>query len=302
MKNKIKNNKIKNTGIMFETLARQITADVLDESKSSSEAMQIVKKYFNKNSELRKELQLYQQLTKKNFTNESKASSFVDIIVQARKQLNNSKLRNEKYNIIKELRDTFPIDKLFSSKIDNYHVYASIYKLFEYSDVLNEVSNPEDLIKAKFAIVEFMCKGETKEKISDEIRQFQNEDKTVKLLTQQLLIEKFNEKYNAKLNTNQKELIRDYIHNVSNVQTLNEIISKHTAKILKEINLITKKIPDAAIKIKVEQIGKEIKIISEKKNIKDNYIVGILRTYELIAEIKKHMKQAGCSKKENVNG
>jgi len=297
MKNKIKNNKIKNTGIMFETLARQITADVLDESKSSSEAMQIVKKYFNKNSELRKELQLYQQLTKKNFTNESKASSFVDIIVQARKQLNNSKLRNEKYNIIKELRDKFPIDKLFSSKIDNYHIYASIYKLFEYSDVLNEVSNPEDLIKAKFAIVEFMCKGETsREKIPDEIKELQNEDKTVKLLTQQLLIEKFNEKYNTKLNTNQKELIRDYIHNVSNTQTLNEIITKHTTRILKEINSLTKQIPDPAIKIKVDQIGKEIKVISEKKNIKDNYIVGILRTYELIAEIKKHMKQAGCSK------
>jgi len=297
MKNKIKNNKIKNTGIMFETLARQLTADVLDESKSSSEAMQIVKKYFNKDSELRKELQLYQQLTKKSFTNESKASSFVDIIVQARKQLNNSKLRNEKYNIIKELRDKFPIDKLFSSKIDNYYIFASIYKLFEYSDVLNEVSNPEDLIKAKFAIVEFMCKGETsREKVSDEIRQLQNEDKTVKLLTQQLLIEKFNEKYSQKLNANQRELIRDYIHNVSNTKTLNETVAKHITKILVEIKSLLTKIPDPAIKIKINQIGKEMKVISEKKNIKDNYIVGILRTYELIAEIKKHIKKSSCGK------
>lgn len=295
---KIKNNKIKNTGILFETLARQITADVLDETKNSSDAMQIVKKYFNKNSELRKELQLYQQLTKKNFTNETKASSFVDMMVQARKQLNNSKLRNEKYNIIKEIRDKFDITKLFSSKIDNYVVHASIYKLFEYSDVLNEVTNPEDLIKAKFAIVEFMCKGETsKERVPEEIKQLQNEDSTVKLLTQKLLIEKYNEKYSQKLNTNQRELIRDYIHNVSNTKTLNEIIQKHSNKIMTEIKSMGKKIPDPAINIKVSQIGKQLQALSEKKNIKDNHIVGILRTYELLSEIKKHLKKNGCDKK-----
>lgn len=303
MKNKIKNNKIKNTGILFESLIRQITSDVLDETKKVSNSMELTKKYFNKNTELRKELDLYKELLKKKFSNESKASSFVDMIVEARKQLNNSKLRNEKYNIIKEIKDIFNIDELFSTKIDNYSVYASIYKLFEYSRSLNEVSNPEDLVKAKYTIVEFLCKGELpNKKVPEVIRELESQDYSTKLITQKLVIEKFNNKYGKKLNANQASLIKDYIHNVSNDKTLLEITNNHIAKILKEISLLTKKIPDQAISIKVKQIAEQLKEISSKKKIKDNHVIGILRVYELLHEIKKHMKENGCDKsiiKEN---
>ena len=53
---KMKHNKIKNTGILFELLTRQITADVL--AGKSTKSVKIVKKYFNENTELGKELQL----------------------------------------------------------------------------------------------------------------------------------------------------------------------------------------------------------------------------------------------------
>ena len=46
--------KIKNTGIIFELLTRQITADVLN--GKDSKAVTIVKKYFNENTSLGKEL------------------------------------------------------------------------------------------------------------------------------------------------------------------------------------------------------------------------------------------------------
>ena len=298
MNNKIKHNKIKNTGLVFESLVRQITSDVLDETKNTSDSMKLVKKYFNKNTELRKELQLYQELLKKKFVNESRASSFVDMIMSARKQLNNSRLRSEKYNIIKEIKDNFDIEKIFSAKIDNYSVYASVYKLFEYSHVLNEISNPEDLIQAKYTIVEFICKGETsKIKIPPVIKELEAQDYNTKLITQKLIIEKFNQKYGKKLNKNQAELIKDYIHNVSSDKTLLEITNKHISKIAKEMSSLIKKIPDQAIKIKVKQVAEQLKSISNKKKIKDNHIIGILRSYELVEEINNHIKKYGCDKK-----
>ena len=43
---KIKHNKYKNTGILFELLVRKITADTL--SSGNSKAASLVKKYFTK--------------------------------------------------------------------------------------------------------------------------------------------------------------------------------------------------------------------------------------------------------------
>jgi len=57
----IKHSKIKNTGILFELLVRQITADTL--SGKESKAVNILKKYFVK-SELGKEYKLYETLSK----------------------------------------------------------------------------------------------------------------------------------------------------------------------------------------------------------------------------------------------
>ena len=63
MTRKLKHSKIKNTGILFELLTRQITADVLNGKDSKS--VELVKKFFNENAPLGKELQLYRLLSEK---------------------------------------------------------------------------------------------------------------------------------------------------------------------------------------------------------------------------------------------
>ena len=63
MGKKLKHTKIKNTGILYELLTRQITVDVLN--GVDSKAIKIVKESFNQNTSLGKELQLYKLLTEK---------------------------------------------------------------------------------------------------------------------------------------------------------------------------------------------------------------------------------------------
>ena len=92
MAKKLKHSKIKNTGILFELLTRQITADVL--AGKDSKAVTIVKKYFNENTSLGKELQLYRLLSEKHFKSENKANELVEVVLKSRKKLSNSKLRN----------------------------------------------------------------------------------------------------------------------------------------------------------------------------------------------------------------
>ena len=46
---KIKHNKIKNTGILFELLTRQITADILEgKDNNKSASVSLVKEFFSK--------------------------------------------------------------------------------------------------------------------------------------------------------------------------------------------------------------------------------------------------------------
>ena len=58
---KIKHSKYKNTGILFELLVRQITADTL--SGNESAAINLLKKYFVK-TELGREYKLYEAISK----------------------------------------------------------------------------------------------------------------------------------------------------------------------------------------------------------------------------------------------
>ena len=48
MSKKLRHTKIKNTGVLFEVLTRQVTADIIDGKESK--AVSLIKKHFNKNS------------------------------------------------------------------------------------------------------------------------------------------------------------------------------------------------------------------------------------------------------------
>ena len=61
--NNFKHSKLRNSGLLFEFLLRQVTVDVLNKNKTSP-AAQIIKKRFNENTEVGKELGLYNLLLK----------------------------------------------------------------------------------------------------------------------------------------------------------------------------------------------------------------------------------------------
>ncbi len=75
---KIKHNKYKNTGILFELLVRKITADTL--SSGNSKAASLVKKYFTK-SELANENKLYQTINQSISLSESRDESVLSTIL-----------------------------------------------------------------------------------------------------------------------------------------------------------------------------------------------------------------------------
>ena len=284
MARKLKHSKIKNTGILFELLTRQITADVL--AGKSTKSVKIVKKFFNENTELGKELQLYRILSEKHYQSENKAQELVNTVVKTRKKISNSRLRNEKYNLIKEIKENYNSTDFFNGRISNYKLLASIYNVFQ-SETVNETFNPEQTVSSKFTILEHitnkkMSAKSIKEKV---LKEYSKADKDLRLLTYSILVDKFNAKY-KKLNESQKGLLNKYINNISNTNLLREFVDTETHKIKKSLKLHLPNVSDQITKIKLKESVNQIDNLTKGKIVTEKQVLTLMRYYELVKEIE----------------
>ena len=277
---KVKHSKYKNTGILFELLTRQLTADTIAGNKP--QALTIIKKYFSGDSALLKEYKIYHTFIGKKFKEESKATILINTLTEAYKKLNKSQLRREKYNLIKEIKENFNINNFFKSKISNYKVMASIFNLLE-----NNEASPLSIVNSKVTLLEHIT-GKTlknKPKKSIVMEDYIKYDKDTRLLTYKVLLEKFNEKYSG-LGLNQKTLLKEYVNSVTNSPDLKTYINKEITKVKRTITNYIKKVNDKAVIIKLNETKNMIKPLCKKSHVNDDNVINLLNYYELVNELK----------------
>jgi hypothetical protein len=278
---KLKHSKYKNTGILFEMLVRKLTSETLSSDKSVT--IDIIKKYFGRNTELSKELQLYNALLKEQFRSEAQALDYIRTVKSAHEKLNASALKRQKYNLVKEISDKFVFDDVSKIHINNYKVLASINMIFEYS----ETDNPKQLLECKNVIIE---NGLLTERVTVKkdpvLESFESQPKEMRLLTYKLLVDKFNEKYSG-LDESQKKLLNQYITHVNDTATLREYVQKIIPQIKKELANSAKTIDDRVVKIKVEKLSEMLCNVENLKTIKESHILSLLRYFDLIRELKE---------------
>jgi len=279
---KIKHSKYKNTGILFELLVRQITADTL--KGGDSPAIDILKKYFVK-SELGREYRLYESILKSKVLNESHANVYIETTIQNSKYLNKSLLKKQKYNLINEIKQNYDLPTFFGSQISDYKTLASIYTLIE----SNNITSPDtkQLINNKINLLEHLTKKEpnlvgNKENV---LQEFSTYDKDLRSLTYRILLEKFNEKYDI-LNQDQKQVLKEYINSVDSTPGLRNFYNSKINKLKSQLIEESKKVKDKATQIKIQEISKMLTPLDKTSKVNDDNLVDLLQYYELIKEIK----------------
>jgi hypothetical protein len=280
---KLKHNKFKNTGILFELLTRQITADIM--SNKESAAVDIVKKYFSR-GELSKEYKLYQTLTKAIALSEVKAESIINATIKLSERLNRSNLRKEKYNLIKEIKEHYDLEEFFKAKIHNYKAYAAVYNLIE-AHISTEFIEPSFIVENKVTLLEFLTQQDVnKNKVEDQVMlEYASQDKATRALISKIMIDKFNEKY-ANLLPEQREVLKTYINKISNTVSLREYINNSFENIKKSLMELQDKVTDQRTQIKLKELSSIIKPLDKNESVKDEDILNILQFHELIHEIK----------------
>ena len=280
----IKHSKYKNTGILFELLVRQITADTL--SGVDSKATKILKKYFVK-TELGREYKLYETLTKHKNLTEAKAELVINSIIESSKHLNRGALKRQKYNLIKEISDNYNLEEFFKTKLPNYKSQAALYTLLEIYNSEN-LSNPTQIINSKLTILETLTtKPIDKQKVEDDLlNEFQSYDKDLRILTYRVMLEKFNGKYES-LNDNQKTVLKEFINSVDSTPKLKEFYNTKITEIKSQLSDISKKVSNKAVQIKLTEVTKMLTPLGKTSKVDNDDLVNLLQYYALLEELSK---------------
>jgi hypothetical protein len=280
---KIKHSKYKNTGILFELLVRQITADTL--KGGDSPAIDILKEHFVKTS-LGREYKLYESILKSKVLNEGRANMVISTILESSSKFNRTSLRKQKYNLINEIKKHYNLDVFFGAKIKNYKELASLYTLIEGYN-LKEASDSQQIIDNKVTLLEHLTKQEvnTKEVKEDVLKEFQTYDKDLRILTYKVLLEKFNSKY-ENLSTEQKQVLKEFINSVDSTPGLRDFYNSKINDLQATLNEEVKNIKDKATQIKITEVAKYLVELDKTSKVNNDNLVDLLQYYELVKEIK----------------
>jgi len=278
----VKHSKYKNSGILFELLVRQITSDTLD--GKDSKARKILKEYFVK-TELGREYKLYETLTTKTNLSEAKANTVLSTLLESSKNLNRASLRRQKYNLIKEIKKHYDVNKFFKHTLPNYKVQAAFYTLVEIKSNPN-LNNIKHEINNKLTIMEHLATPVAKSKIKETVlEEFKNYDTDLKTLTYKVLLEKFNGKYDN-LNHPQKTVLKELITSIDNTPRLKEFYNNKVYEIKTSLTELSTQVTDKTTQIKINEVIKILPVIDKTSRVKDDDLINLLQYYDLIEELE----------------
>ena len=276
---KVKHSKYKNTGILFELLTRQLTSDTI--AGVQPKALSFLKNHFNSKSELLKEYKIYHTLATQKYNKDTQATMLIETLLDAHEKLNKSQLRREKYNLIKEIKDTYNVNDFFKAKINDYKIMASIFNILE-----NKEATLLSIVNSKINILEHITRKQTPINKKDTVLEnYNKQDSDTRLLAYKFLLEKFNNKY-INLQDNQKTLLKEYVNSVTNSPALKSYINQEIKEVKKDITRYSKKVEDKVVAIKLNETKLMIKTLCKKSSVNDDNVINLLNYYELVNELK----------------
>jgi hypothetical protein len=280
--------KIKNTIILFELLARQVTADVVS-GKDPSPALKILKEYFKPTTQLARDLVLYQTLLKERYKSKDKAESLIGTILELRKRIDKAQLAKDKYSIVREIKNHYDLKSFFETNLTEYRIYASIYNLLEGVTF----SDPAKAVTAKFSIIEHITRKSVS-KVQDEtdlvVEEYKKQDEEIRLLAYKMMLDRFNDKYTT-LSERQKGILKEYINNISSTKDLKEFTIREATFIKGKLLKVLPQVASKVVTIKIQETVNLLDRFSKKRVVKEDDVLSLLLYHELLKEVANVIKR-----------
>ena len=263
---KMNHNKRRNTAFLYEALVRELTKSVVaKDDKRKDAVMAVIKEFFNNNSVLKQDLNLYKEIVETRGTTKDAAEKIIGYVRRERERLNAEKLFEAQTRLINKIHNNLSED-VFSNFVPNYKALASVYQMF----------SPKTKIKNKVlmenVVVQYMSS----------LPQKLNEEKRIDNATMRIFSSKFNNQYNGLLEE-QRVLLSKYISSFTdNGLELKMYLNDELARIKESINSSSF---EGEIKDKIQKVSSVIDSFKGEL-INEDMLKQIMKMQQLVREIK----------------
>jgi hypothetical protein len=221
---KLKHNKKRNIGLLYEFFTRFIGKAILENRDNDIvKAKTLLKKHLNRGTDLYKELKLFKVLSEANVSNREQALHLINRVREAVKYQSQARLELEKTSLIHEVNSNLNADLFFEESITDYKKLGVIQVLLNtWRDETLKESVVGETVYLEEKLIEFMTNNKSKDD-SQQALQMTTED--VDRLVVNLMTEKVNKKY-SNLNEEQKDVIRLYVFSKDDTQVKESLVEK----------------------------------------------------------------------------
>jgi len=269
----MKHNKKRNTAFLYESLVKELTkAIVRKQHVRKKQVVEIIKKYFNNNSVLKEELDIYNSLIATGSLNKEYSLRLMHESKKDYDLLDKKKIFNMQTSLIKEINESLS-NQVFANFISNYRQLANIGQFFD-SNNLN--AKQRILVESKVVGMLINKKKETKDM------------KHIDNLTYNTFVNKFNRTYESSLRKEQKDLLTNYITSFSdNGLGLKSFLNEEIGRLKVVLNAAASK---SNIDRQLAENTKKVIIKLEsfsKKQITEQLVRDIFYIQDLAYEVNK---------------
>jgi len=275
-------NKKRNVGIIYELLVRAVSAYLVENNRDRAQnALDIISKFYNKNTELYREFRLFNALAKSSVGDTSIAAAILTESKNASRRFDSKKLIKEKSELIREINYTLADVNFYHRKVPSYRTYATIQNLLN-AWAEGDRSNLTEMVLLETKMIEWLTTPREEEAVSFE------ETHNVDSLVVKIMNEKFNEKYSTSLTNDQKTLIKEYVFSIENDGgiSIKTRALEIQANALREIASIRKSERNPIILEKIDAVETLVKE-ADFMSIDDDKIIKLMTLTQLINEMKE---------------
>jgi len=268
---KIRHNKKRNTAFIYEALIREATvAAMRGDTEKRNTALNIIKKHFNYDSLLKKDLGCYQSLYKSHSLSQVLAQKIVTEARIASRLIDPHSLFKQQTDLINDINKTIS-PSVFDNYVPNYKTLASIAQIFLHKQT------PKNSVILENQIIQYMTESlpEPPAVPSDKF-------------IYEIFVDKFNKKYENELLQEQKQLLSCYISSFADNALelkvfLNEEIYRLKEK-LQEAKTRDEIKNDSEMSEKTDKIIEKLSSFSTKP-IDEKIVTTVIKTQQLVKEI-----------------
>jgi hypothetical protein len=266
-----KHNKKRNTAFIYEALVREVIRQTIKKDiVQRDRAIKVLKESFGKNTEAKKELELYKVLLDTRGLERSVAEKIVSETIRQYKNLDHKKIFFEQNQIISLINKEFS-KSTFNNFVPNYKNLATIAQIF------GDSLNPKERVLLENKLVDSLSSA-------DDI--IEGNTPSSSLITK-TFVKRFNDTYNHFLEE-QKELLSKYIFSFEDDGVefsfyLNEEVGR-LKDTLNEATKISEIKEDQDLQTKLHEVLAVLEDIS-KKTLDREALIDILKIQNLAKEL-----------------